>query len=328
MSIAKIWKGPVGALRTGVLHAARAWPYVLLAYAVNVTLSLILAVFVQDALRSSLGSSLAGERMRSNWDSFWYGSFSAQADGVAATFRPTVSGPGAVLDALDAMLDGFVGVDPNLWPVIVSYWIAWSFWSGGFVSLFVAPDRRVGFLARAAGLFRSFLPLSLIGLCGYAAILGPARSWGDSLVASVLVEVSDERVHFAWTLGQYALLWALVLLVSLLMDYAKVFVARDSSGVGVPRLLAGSLGTAARFIVARFPRVVVLHGLTGGVFLLMMAFYVAFAPGALDATTTALLATFLFGQAYVMSRMALRCVFYASEAALVAQLVEAPRDAR
>lgn len=316
---------PLAAFGNGARQVARAWRYVLLAYAVNLALTLGLAVFVQDALRSSLGSSLAGERMKANWDSFWYASFSAGAEGVAASFRPSVSGPGAVLDALEAQLDGFAAIDANFWPLLATYWAAWSFLSAGFVSWFVVPDRRVGFLARAAGLFGRFLPISLVGLCGYAAILGPIRSWADTLVASRLRQVSDERVHFAWTLGEYLFLWTLVVLVSLVIDYAKVFVARKTDASAAARVVALSFGAAVRFVARRLASVAFLHGLIGLVGLLLMVFYVAFVPGALDATAAAVFGTFLFGQVFVLSRMALRCLFYASEAALVAEFADAPR---
>jgi len=311
------------ALGQGAREVARAWRYLLGAHAWNFALALCLAVLVQDAVRASLGSSLAGDRMKDSWDSLWYASFSTHTNGVVVTFRPSVSGAGAVLDALDTFLDGFGGLfnggaEASLWPMLAVYWLSWSFLSGGFVSLFVAPDREVGFMSRAARLFPRFLTISLAGFAGYALILGWMRRGADAYVASRLRDVSDERVHFAWTLGEYVALWTLVMIVNVAVDYAKVFAARTADQPWSPRTMLAVLGRSSRFVGRHVLGVFALYLLTGLLGLFLMGLYLSIVPGALDSTSTAILGTFVIGQAYVLCRIAIRCLFYAGEAALTA----------
>lgn len=319
------------ALWRGTAQVGRAWRSLLLAQVWNIALTLCLAVFIQDAIRSSLGSSLAGERMKAGWDSLWYGSFSAQAQGVASTFRPTVSGAGAVLDALDTFLDGFAvvfsgGPESNLWPLLLLYLVSWTFLSGGFVSLFVRPGRGAGFLSRAARLFPTFLLVAVVGLLGYAAILGPMRSWADGFVAARLRDVIDERIQFGWTLAESVLLWSLLLLINLAVDYTKVFAARAEEGHSAFRGALGALGQSGRFVLGHFLPAVGMYLATGFMGLLGLALYVAIVPGAGTSSTAAILGAFVLGQVCVLFRLALRCLFYASEAQFVAGLLpDSPR---
>jgi hypothetical protein len=305
------------------VRVARLWRYLLLAQAWNFALALCLAVFVHDAIRSSLGSSLAGDRMAASFDPFWYGSFSTRAEGVAATFRPSVSGAGAVLDALDTFLDGFAsvfhgGLEANLWPVLLLYLLSWTFLSGGFLSAFVSPDRDTSFFARAAGLFPPLLIVSFGGLCGYAVILGPIRARADAFVSARLRDVIDERVQFGWTLGEYAGLWASLLLLNLTLDYTKIFIARLPARGAALSAAFHAVGQAGRFVVGHPLSAISLYGLTGLLGLFGLAIYVAVVPGAGHGSATAILGTFLLGQASVAGRLALRCLFFAGEARLVA----------
>lgn len=305
------------------MRVARVWRYLLLAQAWNFALALCLAAFVQDALRSSLGSSLAGERMKASFDPFWYGSFSARAEGVASTFRPSVSGAGAVLDSLDTFLDGFGsvfrgGLEASLGPTLLLYLLSWTFLSGGFLSTLVSQDHRVSFFAGAAGLFPPLLIVSLLGLGGYAAILGPTRAYADAFVSTRLRDVIDERVQFGWTLGEYAALWALLLLLNLVLDYTKVFIARLPEKRAALSAALHGLGQAGRFVLGHPLRAVSLYAITGVLGLAGLAIYVGVVPGAGHASATALLGVFLLGQASVAGRLVLRCLFYAGEAQLVA----------
>jgi hypothetical protein len=321
--------GVVATLRSAAARVARSWRYLLLAQAWNFALALCLAVFVQDAIRSSLGSSLAGDRMKASFDPFWYGSFSARAEGVASTFRPSVSGAGAVLDSLETFLDGFAsvfrgGLEAELWPVLLVYALSWTFLSGGFLSIFVNPGPAASFFARSARLFPSVLFVSLAGLCGYAAILGPVRAQADAFVAGRLRDVTDERVQFGWTLGEYAALWALLLLLNLELDYTKVFVARLPEGRGALSAALHGFGQAGRLVLGHPLSAISLYSLTGLLGLAGLALYVSVAPGAGHGSTAAILGAFLLGQASVAGRLALRCLFFAGEAHLAAGFVSEP----
>jgi hypothetical protein len=317
---AGVWAG----LRAGLSATWAARRYVLLAYGLNLALALGLAAVVHDALSRSLGASLAAGRMRASWDSLWYASYATQASGPAATLRPSVSGIGAVLDALDAFLDGFASVLPTaagtgLLPAAIVYLLAWTFLGGGFLATFTRREPGDGFLAGAARFFPRLLVLAALGLAGYAALLGPLRGALEDGVAARLHDVFDERVRFAWTLAVYAAVWVLVLLLNLVLDYARVQVVRADD----PRWLRAPFAALAGAVrlVGRHPlKTGALYLGTGLLWLLWLGLYAAVVPGARTASAAAILGGFLLGQVYVAGRVALRCVFYASEARLCAAL--------
>ena len=291
--------------------------YVLLAYALNLVLALLLGAVVFDAVRTSLGSSLAGSRMRAGWDARWYEGFSTQAQGVASTFRPGVAGPGGLFEGLDAFLDGFSsmiarGAGTGILLVAVVYLLSWSFLGAAFLGTFAERPDGAGFLARGTRWFPRILPLTLLGFVFYAALLGPVRGALADRLEGALHEVSDERVRLLWTAAAYGALWTLILLGNLVLDYAKaLLVLRDEAGrVGPPWR---ALGAAGRLIVTRPLTTIGLYAATGVLGLLAMAVYAAVVPIAGDASGLAVAGTFLLGQILVAGRVALRALFLAGE---------------
>jgi hypothetical protein len=321
--------GVFRALGAAVVLVRRSLRDVLLAYALNVVLALLLGAVVFDAVRTSLGSSLAGTRMRAGWDARWYDSFSTQAQGVASTFRPAVAGPGGLFEGLDAFLDGFSsllarGPGTGILLVAVVYLLAWSFLRAGFLGTFAESPGGAGFLARGARWFPRILPVTLLGFVFYAALLGPVRAALADRLDSALHDVSDERVRLAWTAAAYGALWTLVLLGNLVLDYAKVLlVLRDQEGRVMSALRA--FGDATRLVVTR-PRLTLgLYAVTGLLGLAGMALYAAVVPIASDASGLAVAGTFLLGQILILARIAWRALFLAGEVVVGGGVRTAPR---
>ena len=314
--------GVRASLRSGLRKVCEASRHVVLVQVWSLLLAAVLGSVLFAAIRTSIGSSLAGDRLRAGWDSLWYYGFAAQASGVASTLKPTVSGRGAVLDALDAFLDGFAallagGVGTGVLPAAILFLLSWTFFAGGFIARFFDPGSR--FLERAGRFFPRLVVVAILGLVAYAAILGPLRGSLDAVREARLHDETDERVRFTWTLAEYLLLWALALLANLLLDYTKVFlVQRDEGGLVVGP--ARALGRAA-LLVARQPRRTIgLYLLTGLVALSLPLLYVAVAPGSGQSSAAGILAAFLAGQLYLLARVAARCLFWAGETVVVAEL--------
>jgi hypothetical protein len=320
--------GVVATLGRAVASTGRALRPVLLAYALNLALALVLGAVVFEAIQTSLGTSLAGERVRAGWDAQWYDGFSAQAQGTASTFRPSVSGAGAVLDAVDGFLDGFSallarGAGTGVVPAAVLYLLAWSFFTAGFVGTFAARPSGAGFLALGARWFPRLLPLSLLGFAFYFVLLGPVRAHLADAVEARLHDVIDERTRLVWTLAAYACLWLVVGLGNLVLDYAKVLcvLGAEDANRRRPRFvfaIARALG-----LVVRHPTATIgLYAATAVGGLLLLAGYVAVVPGSGTASGAAVAGTFALGQLFVLSRVLLRATFVAGEVLTASALLD------
>ena len=299
--------GVGAALLSGSRLVSRGTRYLLLAYACNLLLAMPLALALMAAIRSSLGSSLAGERMLAGFDSPWFNSFSAQATGVAATLRPSVVGVGAVFDALDAYLAGFdrlvaTGLASGLLPVGALYLLLWSFLSGGFLARYTAADPPSSFLRDAARWFPRVFGVTLVAGVFYVALLGYVRPLLDIGVYLATRDTIDERVHFAWTLGAYVGLWVVVWTGNLVFDYAKVALVRDGSRAGW-RAVVRALGGGARFVLRHPLKTAGLDVATGVIGVAVVLVHWVLAPGAETASPVTILGGFALGQLFIFSRI-------------------------
>jgi hypothetical protein len=323
--------GVAATLGQALALTARVLRPALLAYALNLALALLLGAIVYDAIQTSLGSSLVGEHVRAGWDAQWYDGFSAQAQGTAATFRPSVAGPGAVLDALDGFLDGFAallarGAGTGVLAAAALYMLAWTFLGAAFIGTFAVRPSGAGFLARGARWFPRLLPLSLAGLVFYFVLLGPVRVAMEGALEARLHDVIDERVRLVWLLLAHAGLWAVVALGSVVVDYAKVLVVLHGDEARRPRALF-ALGAALRLVGGRPAATLGLYAATSMAGLGLLVGYLAVVPGSATRSAAAIAATFLLGQLFVLSRVLLRCVFLAGEVVMASGLLAAAHDA-
>jgi len=324
--------GVRGALGAGVRRLRGRIRFVVAAYAVNLVLAGILGAMLMGGIRDSLGSSLAGDRMRSGFDSLWYNSFSNQATGVAATFRPSVTGIGAVFDALDSFLDGFDslvsgGVGSGVVPVAALYWIVSVFLSGGFLAMFARPAERRSFAVDACRWLPGVLSITACALVFYWIVLARARPWLDELIAFRTRDVIDERVRFAAIVVEYGALWTVVWLGNMLFDYAKVALIAQTGGAGVAAPLY-AIRDASAAIWRRPLATTGLYASLGLVWIAGVLLYWAVVPGAAQSSAPAILGVFVLGQLFVLSRVWTRCLFYASETAMYAAIEARPAFAR
>ena len=308
------------ALATGLRRIGSSKRYVLAAYACNILLAAVLAGMLMGALRTSLGASLAGDRMRVGFDSLWYNSFSSQASGIAATFRPSVTGIGAVFDALDSFLDGFdsllnSGTTTGVLPIAAIYGVLWVFFSGGFLSLFVAPQERRSFALEACRWVPGIAAIAACSLAFYWTVLGVLRPWVTDAISSATRNVIDERIRFAVVLSEYAAIWFVIWIGNMLFDYAKIaLVARGrTGGIDAPVRAISAAGLAI------WRRPLATSGLylsLGCVWIAGVLVYWAVVPGAGQSSAPAIFGGFVLGQFFVISRVWTRCLFYASETAM------------
>jgi hypothetical protein len=238
--------------------------------------------------------------------------FGASSGTLAATLRPDVIGFAAVLDNASALADGL----PRPLVVVASggvYLLLLTFLSSGLIDRLARdrPIRACGFFAACGGLWFRMLRLTAISAVFYVAILNSLHPWlFDTVYRGLTHDTTDERAAFAIRIVLYFVLFALVSGGGLVFDYAKVRLVVEDR-----RSAIAALAAAIRF-VARHPRSAAgAYALNVAGFAGVVAVYAAVVPGAGHAGWT-MWATFAIGQAFIAARVAVKLMFWASEAAL------------
>lgn len=301
----------VTAFREGV-RRVNAAPMVLAGvFVLTILVAAPLGLALQQMIAASLGASEAAGAAVVGVNYAWWQYFNSQAVGIGRTFSPVIVGGAAVLDNASAMLDN----QPHEIAIAATgalYVLAWLFLAGGILDRY-ARNRRTGssaFFAACGTYFFRFLRLEAAAAVVYFALFAWVHGWlFGSLYAGAVRNLIVERQAFAVRVALYALFGAVLCLCNLLFDYAKVRAVVEDR-----RSMLGAFVAAARF-VRRRPGVVGLYLLDGCCFVLLVAAYVAVAPSAQVPASWTLLA----GQAYLLGRLWVKLLFWASEVAFFQQ---------
>jgi len=304
MTVTAAWRDGARRVNRAGLVLAGVWVMTLL---ISVPLALVLRGMIAD----HLGDSLAADQAASGVNYEWMQEFADQASGIGVTFKPTILGFGAILDNLSAFFDA------TRRPLVVAaaaavYIGLWLFVAGGIIDR-LARDRAVrahGFFAASGVYFWRFLRLGLIQLAVYGLLFGAVHeALFDRVYRRAIHDMSVERNAFAVRFALYIVFVLLVGAANLIFDYAKIRAVVEDR-----RSMISALGASARF-VRRNGAAAGLYLLNVGVFLMCIALYGAVAPGA-SGSGAAMSAGLVVGQAYVLARLWIKLVFWASGAAL------------
>ncbi|MGE5360027.1 MAG: hypothetical protein ACM3NQ_13500 [Bacteroidales bacterium] len=294
------------AFRNGIRRVNNAPSVLAGVFAVTVAAALPLAVALRQSIGESLAGRLASVSASRGVDVGWWQEFAAGAGGIAKSFSATIIGGAAVLDNLGAMVDN----DGHLAPLVAAgaaYILAWIFLAGGILDRF-ARDRATGsagFFAACGVFFFRFARLSVIAGALYGLMFAFLHPLLFGLYARQARDLTVEREAFLLYVAVAVLFGAMLSLVNLVFDYAKVRAVVEDR-----RSMALSLGAAIRF-VRRHPRSILLYLLNGCVFVLVVALYLLLAPSGTAPTWVVLLA----GQVYILARLWVKLLFYASATA-------------
>ena len=303
---------PVRAWRDGIRRVAGA-PLILVgAWLMTTLVSLPLTLSLRAELMNHLGTSLAAETAAKGVNYEWMQEFADQATGLGATFRPTVIGFGAVLDNLSAF------VDKTSRPVIIAaaagaYIVAWLFLAGGIIDRY-ARDRATrahGFFSASGGFFVRFVRLAIVMGVVYGVMFGYLHRWMfDRLYTRLTRDVDVERTAFMIRASLYLVFGLLLAAANLMFDYAKVRAVVEDR-----RSALGALAAAVHFVRRHAAEATGVYALNVASFALVLATYAAVAPRA-GGTGWTMWAGFAIGQAYVLARLCVKLVFWASETSL------------
>jgi hypothetical protein len=287
---------------------------VILASVFFVTLltALPFSIMLRGALRAHLGNSLAAEQAARGVNYHWWTEFTAQADGLGKTFETTIIGFAAVLDNLSALLDGEIRTSALLW-LGGAYLLLWLFLSGGILDRFARarPTRSHEFFTACGVYFVRFLRLAPLIMLTYYVLFAVVRPFLlNNVYDEVTRDVTFERTAFFWRLALYLIFGSLVVLASVVFDYAKVRAVVEDR-----RSMIGALAAGMRFVRRNFGSVASLYALNGLMFIGVLIFYALIAPGA-GGSGLGVWVGFAIGQLYLLARLWVRLVFFASETSL------------
>jgi hypothetical protein len=302
------------AFRDGLNRVASAPGVLAAAYLVMLLVSVPLAMTIASDVRAHLGSSLAAEAAGRGLPLDWWNEFSAGARGLARSFTPEILGFSAVLHNLSGLADNSPLL-PGLAMILAGWLLVWTFFSGGVLDRY-ARERPLApgdFLAASGRYLFRLLRLGLIALLVYWLAFRYLHAWVfESFYPWLTRDTTVERDGFAVRTLLYLGFGALVVLASLVFDYARVRLVVEDRHSAIGAIIA-----AVRFIRRHPARVATLFALNASLFIVLALLYALLSPGA--RTRVPLL--FLVGQLWIVGRLVVKLQFYASAVALFQSLL-------
>jgi hypothetical protein len=304
--------GVIGSAVDGMRRVTRA-PFVLLGvWALTLLVSMPLAASLRSMLANHLGRSLAADPAARGVNYDWMQEFGEQATGLGVTFKPTIIGFGAVLDNLSAFMDN------TRRPVVIVgaaavYILLWIFVAGGIIDRYARnrATRAHGFFSACGVFFFRFLRLAAMQWVVYAFLFGFMHGWlFDRLYPRLIHDVNVERTAFFIRVALYLVFGMLVAACALAFDYAKIRAVVEDR-----RSMAGAVGAALGFIQRNYGAAVGLFGVNFLLFAIAVGMYALVAPGA-GTSGVSMWIGFVIGQLYIVARLWVKLVFWASETAL------------
>ena len=304
----------MSALADGMRRVARAPAILASVWILTLLVSLPMALVLRGMLAQHLGSSLAAESAASGVNYDWMQEFSEQATGLGVTFGPWVIGFAAVLDNMSAFMDA------TSRPAVIAgaaavYTLAWVFLAGGIIDRFARDHatRAHGFFSASGVFFFRFLRLAIVQALAYGFLFGPMHRWlFDRLYARLTHDVAVERTAFLTRLALYIVFGILVSACVIVFDYAKVRAVVEDR-----RSMLGAIRAALGFIRRNYTATVTLFLANFALFAIVVGVYAAVAPA--GGGGASLVLGLVLGQLYVIARLWVKLVFWASETSLFQQ---------
>lgn len=297
------------AYREGARRVARAPLVVTGAWLASLVLALPLALVLREMIAAHLGESLAAGAALGgvNWD--WWQEFESQATGIGTTFTPSIVGFAAVLRNLSDLLDNRA-LATVIAGALCAWLVVWSFLSGGVLDR-LARNRAVGasgFFAAAGTHFFRFLRLGVLAWLAYYVLFAHVHGWLFSdFWRWTTRDFTVERNAAQLRLALYVVFLLLLAAVNLVFDYARIRIVVEDR-----RSAFGAIAAGGRFVARRLGRTTGLYAINTMAFVLLVVCYGLVAPGARH-QGAAEWAALLLGQAYIVGRLWVKLLFYASQ---------------
>jgi hypothetical protein len=302
------------AWRDGMRRVNKAPAILTCVFVVTLLTALPLSVLLRDSISASFGNSLAADEALHGVNYLWWTEYAAAqpAGSVTRTFGSSVIGFAVVLDNISTLLDNNTR-PAGLLMLGAAYLLLWLFLAGGILDRYARdrPTRTHEFFTACGTYFVRFLRLApMIALAYYAMFRYVHRWLLDDLYGSVTRDLAVERTAFFWRAGCYAVFGLLLIVVNVVFDYTKA-----RSVIEDRRSMIGALAAGLRFVRRNAAAVAAVSALNAMLFVAVLALYGVAAPGA--ATSGGLMwLGFLVSQLYLLARVWVRLVFFASSVSL------------
>jgi hypothetical protein len=306
-----------------MIRAAAAWvdglrrvlgvPAVIAGVLVTTILTALpLPIVMRGQLEDAFGRSEEAATMAGAFHLDWWQEFASQASGVGGTFGPSLIGFAATMDNTSTLLDSD-GLMAPLAAAVAVYLAAWVFLTGGILDRYARqrPTRSVGFFAACGVFFFRFLRLAVVAGAAYWWLFTTVHPYlFDTQLDRLTDGLAVERTAFYWRVLMYGIFAALLAVVSLVTDYAKVRAVVEDR-----RSMIGALVASINFLVRHPGRVAGLWVFNALAFLALLALWALVAPGVggLGASMWLGLAV---GQLYVLARLVLKLQVLAAQTSL------------
>jgi len=300
------------AWRDGVRRVASAPGVVVAVWVATTLVSFPLAVAIRTDITRSLGASVAADAAARGMNYEWMEEFGAHATGLAATFQPTIVGFNAVLDNLSAYLD-YMRRPTTIAVAAGVYMLCWAFLSGGVIERYAMEHtgRSRRFLSACGRFFFRFVRLAIVAALVYGVAAGMLHRWiFDGVYPRVVRGVDAESTQFLIRVAFYLVFVLVLAAVGLVIDIARIRAVLEDR-----RSMLVALGASWRFIRQNAAAAMGVYLMNAVTFALVLAAYSFVAPGGGGAGAMVWVAV-LIGQAYIVGRLCVRLLFFASEIAL------------
>lgn len=296
--------GTIKAMIDGLVIVAHRPSLVVWVWILVFLFALVGSFGVQGELVEAIGQSRLADDMKGSIDVGLIEEIAAGSDGLLSSIQAVRLSSAATFDNVDIWLSGdWVSEHRGLVAVGILFVVAWVFYQGGVVEHLInrRPKLRISEFFEASGeYFWRLLRLSLVtGIAYYGVYRIGSRLF--PWIEDSTVDVTSERLAMSLYAAGALILIAMLSLVHLTSDYAKISLVmhhRRSS------LLAA---ISALFQILAHPvQTFGLLGLSASLLLILQLLYFWVSPSPEWRSVAALVAIFVIGQMYVLGRWAIR----------------------
>jgi len=264
------------------------WQVLLLIFLFNLIVALLLTIPFRNILGESVGYSLAGKEIASEWNmKYLIDFFITKQTSLAASYPLAL-----------------------IFGVGIIYLLLNTFFAGGAIGLFHHEQRFTleSFFREGGRWFWRFLRLLLISLV-FVGVIFLINSLLKGIANAALRESANEPLIFWMKILRYAIMGFLLLFINMVFDYAKIATV-VSDGRRMLRTAFRGFG----FVFSHLGRTLGLYYLLILLGAILLSLYLSVSYWVLSASVVILV--FLWQQLYSVARVWVRLLFFSSQMAL------------